>query len=52
MKIYGEKRPAIDGEGEEVTFAGLSYDGKEPDDMQLDFVPKYGFWEPIIFMPN
>jgi len=52
LKIYGQKRPEIDGEGEEVTFAGVSYDGKDPDDVQHDFVPKYGFWGPIIFLPN
>ena len=52
LKIYGQKRPEIDGEGEEVTFAGVSYDGKNPDDVQHDFVPKYGFWDPIIFLTD
>ncbi len=52
LQIYADQRPTIDGTDRQLLFMGVTYDGNDPDDVQLDFVPKHGFWNPVIFLPE
>ena len=52
LQIYADHRPTIDGADRQLLFMGVTYNGNDPDDVQLDFVPKHGFWNPVIFLPE
>ena len=52
LEISGFSMPEMEGNGVERFFAGLTYNGNDPDDEEPNFQPKYGYWDPSYFLPT
>ena len=52
LEISGFSMPEMEGNGVERFFAGLTYNGNDPDDEEPNFQPKYGYWDPSYFLPK
>lgn len=50
LKIFRLSLPNSDGDdSKNIYISGIEYDGKDPDEEEPDFNPKYGYWGPKIF---
>ena len=50
LKIFRLSLPnSEDDDSKNVYISGVEYDGKDPDEEEPDFNPKYGYWGPKIY---